>query len=178
MSSFCGPAIFSASFTARCTSCSDMSWVRACCDVGAGGGGGGGGGGASTRARPPCGTLGADAIAGVLDACVAEAGRSPWASATGERFCVEERRVPLCEKRESRSDSARSAACATVCSAAEVCAWICTRMFSSRRSSASFASEVMASQANVFFFARQHGQHGVDDLVVAEASERAHDDRQ
>src|SRR5688572_20489137 len=100
MSSFCGPAIFSASFTARCTSCSDMSCVRASFEVGACTGGGdeacgaaGGGGGTSTRGRPPCGTVGADAIAGVLDACVADAGRPPGCD-TGERFCVEDSRVP------------------------------------------------------------------------------------
>src|SRR3954463_6965450 len=125
MSSFCGPAIFSASLTARCTSCSDMSCVRACCEVGAGGGAAAGGGGgadgcdASARARAGGGGAG---MGDTLDACVALSGRCPEGECeTGERFCVEERRVPLCEKRESRSDNARSAACATVCSAAEVC---------------------------------------------------------
>src|SRR6187402_2027873 len=114
MSSFCGPAIFSASFTARCTSCSDMSCVRACCEVGAGGAAGGAGGGASTRGRAGGGAAGGGDVEEALEACVADAGRLLGVDDNGERFCVDERRVPLCENRESRSDSARIAACATV----------------------------------------------------------------
>ena len=59
-----------------------------------------------------------------------------------------------------------------------VCPWICTRMCSSRRSSASLASEVDGLEADLLLFALQHGQHGIDDLVVAEAAERAHHHRQ
>ena len=47
-----------------------------------------------------------------------------------------------------------------------------------RRSSASFASAEMASSADFLFVAREHRQHGVDDLVIAEAAERAHHHRQ
>src|SRR3954465_10935972 len=98
MSSFCGPAIFSASLTARCTSCSDISCVRACAmDVGAGAAGGGATGRGGGTA------CGADGVAG--RACVAPSerltGDAGCEEEIGERFCVDERRVPLTEKRES-----------------------------------------------------------------------------
>src|SRR5689334_7993535 len=101
MSSFCGPAICSACLTTRCTSCSDMSCVRA----GATGGGGAcAAGGGSGRG----GGTGAGGGAGWPDecACVAPSERCAGVDGDetdGERFCVDDRRVPLTEKRESRS---------------------------------------------------------------------------
>ena len=78
---------------------------------------------------------------------------------TGARFCVEERRVPLPEKRESRSDSARSAACATVCSAfAGLRLDLHADVFE-----AAFVGELGERgdglEPDVLLFARQHRQH-------------------
>src|SRR6185295_8424784 len=107
MSSFCGPAIFSASLTTRATSCSDMSWVRvgwAVVTVASGRGRGGGTGGVAGAAEGPG--------AWVAPSDLAD-GEAP-ADANEGRCCVDDRRLPLTEKRESRSDSARKAAWATV----------------------------------------------------------------
>ena len=123
------------------------------CGGDAGGGAGGGvcgrGGGAMVGAGEGADP---DMYWGAL-ACVAASGRCPPCTVCvgmGERFCVDDSRVPLTEKRESRSESARNAACATVGSAFAVCDWICVRMPSSRRSSASLASEEMASSRMSF----------------------------
>ena len=96
----------------------------------------------------------------------------------GERFWVDERRVPLPENRESRSESARSAACATVCSEFDR---LRLDLYADLLEPA-FVGELRQRgdgfEPDVFLFARQHGQHSVDDLVVTEAAERTHDHRQ
>src|SRR6185369_9936567 len=119
MSSFCGPAIFSASLTTRATSCSDMSWVRvgwAVATVASGRGRGGGTGGVAGAEDGP------GAWVAPSDLAEGEEEADPDDANEG-RCCVDDRRLPLTEKRESRSESARRAACATVCSVAPVCAW-------------------------------------------------------
>src|SRR3954471_5999413 len=95
MSSFCGPAICSACLTAFDTSCSDISCVRVgcgVCTVGAAGG-------ASARGRGG-GTCVGGALARALGACVALSARCDGGGAVNDgRFCVEDSRLPLTEKR-------------------------------------------------------------------------------
>jgi hypothetical protein len=87
---------------------------------------------------------GAAAICGAAAPACAFGGAGAGGAAKSDALRRRER-LPLTEKRESRSESARKRGLRDGLFGSPVCAWICTRMCSRRRSSASLASELMAS---------------------------------